>query len=320
MRHASSPRRSRVWIVPTRTRRGSTTTGSPLHHEDMHGEAWAYMRQTWATPRRRGRGPRARRVARSAATSSSRAAPHGRDGTRRALPLRQRDGSTRGSGAAVPPRAGAGHAGRVPRLRRGRRLRAGELWSAAGRAWLAESGARAPVYWRRDGDAWLHRRFDAWVALEPHCPVVHVNAHEADAYCALGRPAAADRARVGARLRRGAPPVGGRRRVAGPGAPGPDAPGLRLRPPTAPRATARTATASWSGTSGSGPRAPSSPTRASSPAPTRSTRPPGSGPTACCAAAPSRPAPDSCAAASATSSARSAATSFAGFRTAEDAG
>ena len=58
-----------------------------------------------------------------------------------------------------------------------------ELWSQAGRRWLAETGARHPVYWRREQDGWHRRHFDRWVALEPHRPVVHVSAHEAEAWC-----------------------------------------------------------------------------------------------------------------------------------------
>jgi gamma-glutamyl hercynylcysteine S-oxide synthase len=43
-----------------------------------------------------------------------------------------------------------------------------------------------PIYWRRDDNSaigWQQRRFSEWVALNPNEPVVHVNAHEADAYC-----------------------------------------------------------------------------------------------------------------------------------------
>ncbi|MBO0806732.1 MAG: SUMF1/EgtB/PvdO family nonheme iron enzyme [Actinobacteria bacterium] len=56
-------------------------------------------------------------------------------------------------------------------------------WSDGGR-WLAESGARHPVYWRRDGGgSWQRRNFDTWVDLEPDLPVSHVCWWEADAYC-----------------------------------------------------------------------------------------------------------------------------------------
>ncbi len=58
-----------------------------------------------------------------------------------------------------------------------------ELWSAAGRVWLAAAGRTAPAYWRRDGTAWQTRRFDRWRPLDDDAPVQHVSAHEAEAYC-----------------------------------------------------------------------------------------------------------------------------------------
>lgn len=57
------------------------------------------------------------------------------------------------------------------------------LWSDGG-AWLAWTGARMPIYWRRDDDGnWQRRDFDAWVGLEPDVAVSHVCWWEADAYC-----------------------------------------------------------------------------------------------------------------------------------------
>ncbi len=58
-----------------------------------------------------------------------------------------------------------------------------ELWSQAGREWLATSGAKHPVYWRRDRRGWQLRRFDRWLAPERE-PVIHVSRHEAEAYAA----------------------------------------------------------------------------------------------------------------------------------------
>jgi ergothioneine biosynthesis protein EgtB len=57
-------------------------------------------------------------------------------------------------------------------------------WSAEGWRWRALSGAEHPVYWRRaEGGRWLVRRFQDLVPLPPHHPVDHVCWFEADAYC-----------------------------------------------------------------------------------------------------------------------------------------
>lgn len=58
-----------------------------------------------------------------------------------------------------------------------------ELWSEAGWRWREAAGAAHPVYWRRDGGAWLRRAFDRWLPLEPGAPVVNVCWYEADAFC-----------------------------------------------------------------------------------------------------------------------------------------
>jgi len=56
------------------------------------------------------------------------------------------------------------------------------FWSDAGRKWLAESGASAPAYWQRDGDAWLVRTMDLIRTVDPRRPVCHVSYHEAEAF------------------------------------------------------------------------------------------------------------------------------------------
>jgi iron(II)-dependent oxidoreductase len=58
------------------------------------------------------------------------------------------------------------------------------LWSPQAHARLRAAGRDAPAQWRRDGTRWWQRWFDRWIPLEPYAPVVQVDAHEADAYCA----------------------------------------------------------------------------------------------------------------------------------------
>ncbi len=58
-----------------------------------------------------------------------------------------------------------------------------ELWSDAGRAWLAAAARSAPAYWRCGGGAWQIRRFDRWHPLDSDAPVQHVSWYEAEAHC-----------------------------------------------------------------------------------------------------------------------------------------
>ena len=59
------------------------------------------------------------------------------------------------------------------------------LWSDDGWAWREAADARHPIWWRRGERGWERRAFDRWIAItdEPHRPMVHVGAHEADAWC-----------------------------------------------------------------------------------------------------------------------------------------
>ena len=58
-----------------------------------------------------------------------------------------------------------------------------DLWTPAGWAWARQGARRAPVYWRREGEAWQVRCFDQWRALDRDAPLVNVCLHEAMAFC-----------------------------------------------------------------------------------------------------------------------------------------
>lgn len=58
-----------------------------------------------------------------------------------------------------------------------------QWWSSDGQAWLAASGQIMPRYWRRHEGRWQQRRFAQWVDLAPAQAVIHLTAHEAEAWC-----------------------------------------------------------------------------------------------------------------------------------------
>jgi iron(II)-dependent oxidoreductase len=56
------------------------------------------------------------------------------------------------------------------------------LWTSDGWSHRQEAGLTAPLFWQRDGDTWLRRRFGVVEPVPPHEPVQHVCWFEADAY------------------------------------------------------------------------------------------------------------------------------------------
>jgi len=59
-----------------------------------------------------------------------------------------------------------------------------EWWTESGWAWRTAANAGHPVYWRRDGAQWLTRWNDRPEPLDVAQPAMHVNLHEANAWCA----------------------------------------------------------------------------------------------------------------------------------------
>jgi iron(II)-dependent oxidoreductase len=59
-----------------------------------------------------------------------------------------------------------------------------QYWTPEGWQWRESVEAGCPAYWRKDpAHGWQRRDFNRWVALEPYRPMIHVNWHEATAYC-----------------------------------------------------------------------------------------------------------------------------------------
>ena len=157
-----------------------------VFHEDMHGEAMAYTRQTLGYPAPGS--PTRRRRSRAAATcpETSRC-PGARSGSARS---RARAFVFDNEKWAHPVELAPFRIARAPVTQArfaefvedgGYRRR--EWWSDAGWRWREAAGAEEPVYWERRGGRWLRRDFDRWVPLEPHRPMVHVSWYEAEAWC-----------------------------------------------------------------------------------------------------------------------------------------
>ncbi len=57
-------------------------------------------------------------------------------------------------------------------------------WDQEGWNWRCRAGADRPVYWERaQGGGFKIRRYDSLLPLPEYQPVIHVNAYEAEAYC-----------------------------------------------------------------------------------------------------------------------------------------
>ncbi|MDX1631129.1 MAG: selenoneine synthase SenA [Thermoanaerobaculia bacterium] len=157
-----------------------------VHHEDMHGEAFLYTRQTLGysrpelgpTPAVHDGGALAGDVEvtppEEFRLGAERDEPFVFDNEKWAHPV-----SLDAFRIARSPVTQAAFAEFVEDGGYRRR----ELWSDEGWEWRSEEGAERPVYWDRRDDEWLRRDFDRWISLEPDRPMIHVSWHEADAFC-----------------------------------------------------------------------------------------------------------------------------------------
>jgi iron(II)-dependent oxidoreductase len=156
-----------------------------VFHEDMHDEAIAYTRQTMAYPAPSLDRPAVRVGAGALAGDAYIGGGRFRLGA-------ERDGSFAFDNEEwahereVEPFAIARAPVTQAELARfvddgGYRRR--ELWSNDGWAWRERADWELPLYWRCADGGYQRRRFDRWIALEPHLPAIHVSWYEAEAYC-----------------------------------------------------------------------------------------------------------------------------------------
>jgi len=187
-------RRVREVVLERLGTRESDARSTYLHllaarHEDMHAEAFTYMRQTlgYAAP---SLSPVVERKAASPAGATRRdieftGGPF-RIGAERSAEFVFDNEKWSHDLTLAPFRMAntAVTAGEFAAFVEDGGYQRRELWSEAGVAWRERAKLEHPIYWRRDGaGTWLRRNFDEWLPLEPDHPAVHISWHEANAYC-----------------------------------------------------------------------------------------------------------------------------------------
>jgi iron(II)-dependent oxidoreductase len=159
-----------------------------IFHEDMHGEAFAYTRQTLGYPRPELNVARGAPEMKIPVPTGDAEVPGGTFllGASDALPF-VFDNEKWAHAVELRPfriaRAPVTNAEFAAFVEAGG-CRERRFWSEEGWAWREATQADRPAYWREAGNGqWQRRAFDRWVPLELEHPVIHVSWHEANAYC-----------------------------------------------------------------------------------------------------------------------------------------
>lgn len=160
-----------------------------LCHEDMHGEAFCYTRQTLSYP-----APDFLRTGGAPLDAGSGPLPGDVEvpGGRHQLGALPGDGFVHDNEKWAHPvdvsgfriaRAPVTNADFADFVEAGG-YRDQRLWTDEGWAWRCGASAEHPVYWSRAVDGgWQERQFAEVVPLAPFVPVLHVSWHEARAFC-----------------------------------------------------------------------------------------------------------------------------------------
>ncbi|HEV7913716.1 MAG TPA: selenoneine synthase SenA [Albitalea sp.] len=154
-----------------------------LFHEDMHGEALVWLRASLEHPAPDGAALPCRPAGAPLSVPGAQVQlgwPAGRRGF-------AFDNELPGGSVALPPfevDAQPISAGAFQRFVDAGGYDTPAFWPGEAGRWRAAQSRRHPLRWRRSGAAWQLRWFDRWLPLDPDLPLVHVNAFEAEAYCA----------------------------------------------------------------------------------------------------------------------------------------
>jgi gamma-glutamyl hercynylcysteine S-oxide synthase len=151
-------------------------------HEDMHHEAALYMAQALGVDVRAGRWlPQADVSARQDLHFDAALVQHGSAPTGFAFDNELPAHALPVAAFAIDSRT-VNWAEYLPFIEAGG-YKSASMWSAAGRAWLAQHAPRAPRDLHHNGSGWLQRFGPHWTALDPTLPAVHLNHFEAQAWC-----------------------------------------------------------------------------------------------------------------------------------------
>jgi gamma-glutamyl hercynylcysteine S-oxide synthase len=154
-----------------------------LFHEDMHGEAFCWTRNTLgypappevSMPRVQANTPISIGGGRFLAGHARDATGFAFDNEARSLDMHVDDFTIDSAPVSATEFARFVDAGGYKQPK---------FWPAAAGQWLAQSGLAQPHNWRRSsGGDWQMRWFDQWLMLAPDAPAMHLNAFEAEAYC-----------------------------------------------------------------------------------------------------------------------------------------